>query len=199
MAQIVPSHGTSSKLSAIFWDRAMQSVAELCLLPASHWFLAWLILQPWRWRQHVPPIHQLTFTMTVTMELSPCRDATSCAATQQLSSVLWYRMVHYSVYKSPPLEPYQSSPYHPVLSHLNILLVSFLLAFPPITYMYYLSLPYVLHTLTIIIITGRRVQCLWNSSMCSFLQTTRRYIPKHRTLRIWSKKKVKQSYPRNRA
>jgi hypothetical protein len=24
-------------------------------------FLAWLILQPWRWRWHIPPKHQLTF------------------------------------------------------------------------------------------------------------------------------------------
>jgi hypothetical protein len=33
---------------------------ELCLLPASVWFLAWLILRLWRWR-HVPPKRLLTF------------------------------------------------------------------------------------------------------------------------------------------
>jgi hypothetical protein len=31
-----------------------------CFLPASHWFLAWLILRSWRWRQHVPLKHQLS-------------------------------------------------------------------------------------------------------------------------------------------
>jgi hypothetical protein len=33
----------------------------LCLLPASCWFLAWFILQPWRWKQHLPLKHQSTF------------------------------------------------------------------------------------------------------------------------------------------
>jgi hypothetical protein len=33
----------------------------LCLLHASRWFLAWLILRPWRWRWHVPLKHRLTF------------------------------------------------------------------------------------------------------------------------------------------
>jgi hypothetical protein len=28
--------------------------------PASSWFLAWLILQPWRWRRHVLPKHRWT-------------------------------------------------------------------------------------------------------------------------------------------
>jgi hypothetical protein len=28
----------------------------------SHWFLARLILQPWRWRRHVPPKRRLTFS-----------------------------------------------------------------------------------------------------------------------------------------
>jgi hypothetical protein len=31
------------------------------LLPALCWFLAWLILQPWRWKQHVPQKHWLSF------------------------------------------------------------------------------------------------------------------------------------------
>jgi hypothetical protein len=31
------------------------------LLPASCWFLAWLILQSWKWRRNVPPKHELTF------------------------------------------------------------------------------------------------------------------------------------------
>jgi hypothetical protein len=33
----------------------------LSLLPASCWFLVWLILRPWRWRRHVPPKRLLTF------------------------------------------------------------------------------------------------------------------------------------------
>jgi hypothetical protein len=34
---------------------------ELCLLPASCWFIAYLIFLPWRWRQHIPPKCQLSF------------------------------------------------------------------------------------------------------------------------------------------
>jgi hypothetical protein len=33
----------------------------LCFLPASFWFLAWLILRPWRRKWHVPLKHWLTF------------------------------------------------------------------------------------------------------------------------------------------
>jgi hypothetical protein len=33
----------------------------LCLLPASCWFLDWLILQPWGWRGRVPLNRQLSF------------------------------------------------------------------------------------------------------------------------------------------
>jgi hypothetical protein len=36
--------------------------SRLCFLPDSCWFLAWLTLQPWRWRWHVPPKLQSTFT-----------------------------------------------------------------------------------------------------------------------------------------
>jgi hypothetical protein len=35
--------------------------SNTCLLLASCWFLAWFILQPWRWRRHVPPKLRLTF------------------------------------------------------------------------------------------------------------------------------------------
>jgi hypothetical protein len=31
------------------------------LILASCWFLAWLILWTWRWRQHIPPMRRLTF------------------------------------------------------------------------------------------------------------------------------------------
>jgi hypothetical protein len=36
-------------------------ITELYLLPPSCWFLAWLTLQPWRWRRHVPLKCQLTY------------------------------------------------------------------------------------------------------------------------------------------
>jgi hypothetical protein len=31
------------------------------LLHASYWFLAWLTLQHWRWRRHIPPKRRLAF------------------------------------------------------------------------------------------------------------------------------------------
>jgi hypothetical protein len=34
---------------------------KLCLLPASRWFLACLIIRPWRWRRNIPSKRQLTF------------------------------------------------------------------------------------------------------------------------------------------
>jgi hypothetical protein len=35
--------------------------AAICLLPTSLWFLAWLIVRPWRRRRYVPPKHRVTF------------------------------------------------------------------------------------------------------------------------------------------
>jgi hypothetical protein len=43
-----------------FWNITPCSPLKV-KLPASYRFLAWLILQPWRGRQHVPPKHRLTF------------------------------------------------------------------------------------------------------------------------------------------
>jgi hypothetical protein len=34
---------------------------QLCLQPASPWYLARLILQTWRWKRYVPPKRRLTF------------------------------------------------------------------------------------------------------------------------------------------
>jgi hypothetical protein len=55
--------------SSIVWDTkpytplTVSDVSkEQALLPASCWCLAWFTLHPRRWRQHVPPKCQLTFT-----------------------------------------------------------------------------------------------------------------------------------------
>jgi hypothetical protein len=62
--------------NSIFWDITQRSLVKVDqhfsgtyrfhlqrgLPPALCWFLAWLTLQPWRWRQYVPLTCQLTFT-----------------------------------------------------------------------------------------------------------------------------------------
>jgi hypothetical protein len=42
--------------------RISQARNQVCLLPASCWFLAGLTLRTWRWRRHVPPKRRLTFS-----------------------------------------------------------------------------------------------------------------------------------------
>jgi hypothetical protein len=37
------------------------------------------------------------------MELSPSREVASCAATQELPSILWNPNVHYDIHNSTPL------------------------------------------------------------------------------------------------
>jgi hypothetical protein len=53
----------------VFWDitpcnmmKFNSCIGGALLVPDSCQFLAWPTLQPWKWRQHVPTKHQLTFT-----------------------------------------------------------------------------------------------------------------------------------------
>jgi hypothetical protein len=74
------------------------------------------------------------------MELSPSWEAANCAAAQEFPNVSWNQKVH-CVHKSPLLVPIlcQMKPVH------NI--TSFLLAFPPKSYLHSSFPPFMLHTL----------------------------------------------------
>jgi hypothetical protein len=60
------------------------------------------------------------------MELSPSWEAATCAALQELPSILWNSKVHYRVQKNPPLFLIQSqiNPIHTIPSYLRSILIS---------------------------------------------------------------------------
>jgi hypothetical protein len=63
--------------------------------------------------------------LTNFLELSPSWEATRCAATQEITNILWNPTVHYHFLKSPPLVPVHSqiNPIHTTPSYLSPILI----------------------------------------------------------------------------
>jgi hypothetical protein len=73
----------------------------------------------------------VTVKQTNFMELRPSCEAASCAAIQELPSILWNPKVHYRVHKSPPMVPIlsQIDRIHNIQSYLSK--IHFNIAHPP--------------------------------------------------------------------